>query len=46
VTAMNLDENDEIVDMFNYYKNMYLAIFSQEGNAKAILTEEIKVRRK
>jgi len=43
---MNLDENDEIVDMFNYYKNMYLAMFSDQGNGKTILTEEIKVRRK
>ena len=46
VTAMMLDEWDEIVDMFNFYKNLYLAMFSDKWNAKAILTEDLKIRRK
>lgn len=46
VTAMSLEEGDEIVDMFNYPWNMYLAIFSQEGNAKSILTENLKIKRR
>ena len=46
ITAMMLDEWDEIVDMFNYYGNMYLAMFSDQWNAKAILTEDLKIRKK
>ena len=46
ITAMMLDEGDEIVDMFNYYGNMYLAMFSDQWNAKAILTEDLKIRKK
>lgn len=46
ISAMMLDEWDEIVDMFNYEKNLYLAMFSYSWNAKAILTEDIKIRRK
>jgi len=32
--------------MFNYYDNMYLAMFSDQGNAKAILTEDLKMRKR
>ena len=46
ITGMYLDEWDEIVDMFNYYGNMYLAMFSDKWNAKAILTEDLKIRKK
>jgi DNA gyrase subunit A len=46
VTAMILDEWDEIQDMFNYYGNMYLAMFSNLGNAKAILTEDLKIKKR
>jgi len=46
ITAMMLDEWDEIVDMFNYYGNMYLAMFSDKGNAKAILTENLKIKKR
>jgi len=46
VTAMMLDENDEIVDMFNYYWNMYLALFSNMWNWKVILTENLKIKKR
>lgn len=46
ITAMMLEDGDEIVDMFNYHKNLYLAMFSDKWNAKAILTEDLKIRRK
>ena len=46
VTAMMLDEWDEIVDLFNYYGNMYLGMFSDKWNAKSILTEELKIKRR
>jgi hypothetical protein len=32
--------------MFNYYGNMYLAMFSNLGNAKAILTEDLKIKKR
>jgi len=46
ITAMMLEDGDEIVDMFNYYKNLYLAMFSDKWNAKAILTEDLKIRKR
>jgi len=46
ITAMWLEEWDEIVDMFNFYKDLYLAMFSDKWNAKAILTEDLKIRKK
>lgn len=46
VIAMWIEEWDEIVDMFNYHWNMYLAMFSDAWNAKSILTEQLKIKRR
>lgn len=46
VIAMWIDDDDEIVDMFNYHGNMYLAMFSDIWNAKCILTEELKIKKR
>ncbi len=46
VTAMMLDEWDEIATMFKFYNWMYVSIFSNLWNGKSILSEDIKIKRR
>ena len=46
VTAMMLEENDEIATAFNFYDGMYISLFSNLWNWKSILSEEVKIKRR
>ena len=46
VTAMMLDEGDEIATMFKFYDGMYVSLFSNLWNGKSILSEELKIKRR
>jgi len=46
VTAMMLDEGDEIATMFKFYDGMYVSLFSNLWNWKSILSEELKIKRR
>ena len=46
VTAMMLDENDEIATAFKFYYKMYISLFSNLWNWKTILSEEVKVKKR
>ena len=46
VTAMMLDEGDEIATMFKFYNWMYVSLFSNLWNGKSILSEELKIKKR
>ncbi len=46
VTAMMLDEGDEIATIFKFYNWMYVSLFSNLGNWKSILSEELKIKKR
>ena len=46
VTAMMLDEGDEIATMFKFDNWMYVSLFSNLGNGKSILSEELKIKKR
>ena len=46
VTAMMLEEDDELAGIFKYTNGMYVSLFSNLWNGKSILSEELKIKKR